>query len=99
MKLVSMKTGDHYAASLEMDNPYGYGLRLCLNPEQCKALGLTEPLKAGSKVNLTAVAVVMEATEEVDKPEGGETEARMSLQVTDLGLQQASGFYPNSNHN
>jgi len=86
MALVSMKTGnDDYVDS--GPNPYGYGLCIRLNDEQCAALGITEPLKAGSVVMLTAHAFVASATQSVegDSDDAG-PDVCMELQITDLSL-------------
>jgi len=100
--MASMKTD---AAPEEVaSNPYGYGLCIRLNDDQCEALGITAPLPAGSKVTLSALAFVKEAVQSVedDKDDSG-TDVRMELQITDLEVTPARGqidakaMYPNSN--
>ena len=61
MALVSMKTDDGMAEAMA-PSPYGYGLCLHLNDDQCEALGIKQPLAAGAVVMLMARAYVKEAT-------------------------------------
>lgn len=91
MALVSMKTdGGNHGCCIE-DNPYGYGLQIRLDENQCRALGITEPLRAGSIVTVSALSFVTEAAEYFK--EGGEkTESKvmLCLQITDLELGSPS---------
>lgn len=94
MALVSMKTGNEDNEYAEIsENPYGYGLCLRLNPEQCKALGIDTPPKAGTAMMLMAKSIVARSTEEADIEEEGEapeTEVYLELQITDLEVRAAS---------
>lgn len=90
MALVSMKSDE----SSEMEykpNPYGYGLTLHLNDDQCEALGIKEPLRAGSQVSIKAIAYVANITESVEQ-DGDDTgnDVSMCLQITDLELTPAT---------
>lgn len=101
MALVSMKTGDGMAEMPE-PSPYGYGLCIHLNDDQCEALGITQPLQAGAVVMLSARAFVKEATATADEVGEGEApDVRMALQITDLELKPAPAgkFYENSDMN
>lgn len=68
-------------------NPYGWGTQIRLNEDQCKALGLTEPLRAGTRVTIIASAFIKESTETVDD-EGQEKESDvcMTVQITDMEM-------------
>lgn len=96
MNLVSMKTDDNGMDACA-PNPYGYGLTLCLNDDQCEALGIKAPLRAGTVVNIQARAVVTRSTESVEA-DGDDTgnDVSLELQVTDLGLAAASSMYDKS---
>jgi hypothetical protein len=91
MKLVSMKREKPYVNTMASPNPYGYGLCLSLNSEQCEALGIASPPPAGTVVSVQAIAVVQSVTESVDddaeeKGEGGSNDVSLSLQITDMGV-------------
>lgn len=87
MDLVSMKTDDSGMADCA-PNPYGYGLCLRLNDDQCEALGIKAPLAAGAVVTIQARAVVTEATArtEADGDDKG-PDISLELQVTDMALK------------
>lgn len=86
MAMVSMKTEESYPESYE-PNPYGCGLTLYLNDDQCEALGIKTPLAAGSVVQITALAFVKEATESVeDDGDDKGPDVCMTLQITDMEL-------------
>lgn len=91
MALVSMKTEANKLQEISQSE-YGYGLEIRLNEDQCKALGITAPMAAGSKVSIDALAFVKSATQTVgDDSDGKEPEVYMCLQITDLGLSSAGG--------
>jgi hypothetical protein len=73
-------------------NPYGYGLCICLDDDQCEALGFKAPLPAGSRVVLRGLAIVVEATQsvEMDGDDAG-PDVRMRLQITDLEVVPKGG--------
>lgn len=86
--MISMKTSEQVEMCLHDRNPYGYGTRICLDAEQCRALGITEPLPVGSHVAVEAKTVVVRGSEELEPTDkGGKPEVRVELQITDLGLQ------------
>lgn len=84
--LTSMKTDDTAPEPMP-SNPYGYGLSICLNDDQCEALGITTPPAAGSTVMITGRAFVKSATQSVED-DGDDTRAdvRLELQITDLAI-------------
>lgn len=89
MDLVSMKTDDAGGMSDACaPNPYGYGLCLRLNDDQCEALGIKAPLAAGSTVMVTARAVVTQATSrvEADGDDAG-PDISLELQITDMAIK------------
>lgn len=102
MALVSMKTDDAYGEQAT-PNPYGYGLRISLNDDQCEALGIKTPPAAGTKVTVTAAAFVCEATQRVEQ-DGDDSgpDVFLELQITDMELSAAAAqtdaraLYPNS---
>lgn len=87
MDLVSMKSDDSGMADCA-PNPYGYGLRLSLNDDQCEALGIKTPLAAGAVVTIQARAVVTRATQsmEADNDDKG-PDVSLELQITDMALK------------
>lgn len=87
MKLTSMATPEPDYLCCPESNKYGYGLTLYINEEQCEALGITKPLRAGQVVRIDALAYVASATSsvEADGDDAG-PDVSMRLQITDLGL-------------
>lgn len=84
MPMVSLKTSEDISECCR-PSPYGWGTQLNLNEDQCEALGIKEPLRAGQKVLIQAIAYVQSSTERAE--EGGEeTDVCMCLQVTDMEL-------------
>lgn len=102
MALVSMKTDEGMGMEAPEQSPYGYGLCLHLSDDQCEALGIKQPLAAGSVVMIAARAYVKEATASA-KEDGDDKgpDVRMTLQVTDMELkpQTGGGFYDKSEMN
>ncbi|CAB5162313.1 hypothetical protein UFOVP152_19 [uncultured Caudovirales phage] len=88
MKLVSMATEADDYPEVSSPSKYGYGLMLRLDEDQCEALGITEALRAGTKVTLQAIGLVTSATESVES-DGDDTgpDVCLSIQITDLGVQ------------
>lgn len=78
-------------------NPYGYGLCISLNEEQVEALGLNKnPPAAGSKVGITAIAVVRRVSQEADpaseQAEGepaGDVDVCLEFQITDMEIKSS----------
>ena len=93
MALTSMKTSEENdAPEAVRSNPYGYGLEIRLNEDQCEALGITTPPTPGSKVMIKAATIVVEVrqTVEVDGDDTGPN-TYMCLQITDLELGASEG--------
>ena len=93
MALVSMKTSeDNDAPEAVRSNPYGYGLEIRLNEDQCDALGITTPPTPGSKVMIKAQTIVVEVRQTVEA-DGDDTgpDTYMCLQITDLELGASEG--------
>jgi hypothetical protein len=87
MNLVNMKVDDS-AGDMPMQSNYGYGLCLCLDDDQCEALGITNALPAGTIVMIQAKAIVKSATESVEQ-DGDDTgnDVRLEVQITDMALE------------
>lgn len=91
MALVSMKTEGEMSPEIHRSE-YGYGTEIRLNEDQCKALGITKPLEAGTKVSIEAVAFVKSATQSIgDDADDTAPEVYMCLQITDLGIKPMAG--------
>jgi hypothetical protein len=90
-KIVSMKNEESDDMPTYCGSKYGYGLTLALDEEQCKKLGISKALRAGTMVTITAKAVVTSSTEQLDRDtdEKSGTEIRLSLQITDMGMNMA----------
>lgn len=90
MAMVSMKTDDSGCVPCE-PNPYGYGLLIRLNDDQCEALGITAPPAAGTRVGLRAVAYVATATQSVEQDgDDAGPDVFLELQITDLEIGPAA---------
>ena len=93
MNLVSMKREPNEAAEAAItgDNPYGYGLVLRLDDDQCEALGIKSPPAPGAvymvhaRAFVQSVAIEAEETSEV-AAEGNKPDVTMSLQITDMSI-------------
>jgi hypothetical protein len=96
MKMVSMKGDDDDALSYDYSSPnFGYGLSICLNEDQCEALGITK-MRAGTKVMLQASGIVTRTSESVsDEPDEKGNDLSLTVQITDLGLT-AQGLAKNA---
>lgn len=79
MRLPPEPGAQMYPTMAEDRDEYGYGMRLCFQPPQMGALGMTEPPKVGETVMVQARAFV----KSVSMDEGG---MRMELQVTDAAV-------------
>ena len=89
MKLVSMARGaddgDYPTCS---SSKFGWGLSINLNEDQCEALGITKAMRAGTKVGLQAIGIVVSATESVERDgDDAGPDISLSIQITDLGVQ------------
>jgi hypothetical protein len=85
--MVSMKCETDDSTQEYKPNPYGYGLEIRLNEDQCEALGITTPPTPGTKVIIKAATLVTEVrqTMEADVDDTG-PDIYMCLQITDLEL-------------
>lgn len=88
MKMVSLKSDDAGMSPTEMT--YGYGTRICLNDDQCEALGFKQPPKAGTVVMVQALATIVRSTGSVEM-DGDDTgnDVSMELQLTDMSISPA----------
>lgn len=95
MAMVSMETDESFDSP--QSGKYGYGLTLHLNDDQCEALGIKQPLRAGAKVSIKAAACVMNVTESVED-DGDDTgnDVSMCLQITDMELMNTGQEDPAS---
>lgn len=89
MALVSMKMSREEAKEISqpsmMDAPeYPYGLCLDLDDDALEKLGITVLPKVGTEMLINA-KVVVKSVSSYDT-QGGEAEARVSLQVTDMEI-------------
>ncbi len=89
MTLASMKIDPReYEGCSPSNSQYGYGTCISLTDDQCKALGITNALPAGTIVAIEAQGIVESVTECVDKDsESKAPEIRMSVQITDMYLE------------
>ena len=93
MKMLSMKKDcdDMGEAAYCMSAKYGYGLTLHLDEDQCESLGISKALKAGTQVTLQAIAIVISATESLERDGDDKgTDVSICLQITDMGLTTGS---------
>lgn len=86
MKLSKSESSETMPVEAKQDSPaYPYGLRLELNDETMKKLGLEELPEVGETMALTA-KVVVERVSQNDTKEGKRQD--MSLQITDMELSE-----------
>jgi len=85
MKLSEMEKKEEAQDSVLERPNYPYGLRLHIDSETYKKLGLGE-CKIGEKLNVKGVGMVMSVSAEEVK--GDEKEMSMSLQIVDLELSK-----------
>ncbi len=93
MKLISMKKDgdDRGDVAYCMPAKYSYGLTLQLDEDQCESLGISNALKAGTQVTLQAIAIVISATESLERDGDDKgTDVSICLQITDMGLTTGS---------
>jgi hypothetical protein len=95
MKQVSMKLAPPEPTSAEKMYPsmacgpdstpeYPYGLRICLQEEQLKALGLTELPETGTTVTISAKGEVSSTSAYDDQNRG--VQRTLEIQLVSLGL-------------
>lgn len=86
MNLVSMKVDTEECKPCPTE-AYGYGLRICLNDDQCEALGIKGPISAGTVMQVQALVTVVRCTEttELDGDDTG-NDIALDLQITDMAI-------------
>lgn len=90
MNLVNMKSDDADCMPCP-PSAYPYGLRICLNDDQCEALGIKGPISAGTQLQVQALVTVVRCTESTEA-DGDDTgnDISMDLQITDMAIGPAS---------
>jgi hypothetical protein len=87
MALVNMKSSKEREMNSEMEHPeYPYGLTINLEDDSMRKLGITTTPKVGTEMMVTAKCVVKSVSS--SQHEGNETESRLCLQITDMGVGQ-----------
>ena len=87
MALVSLKQEEDMRPTYMVDSVYGYGTSICLNGEQCEALGITKML-AGQPVSIRANGIVTRASEELESStDSGGKDISISIQLTDIEVK------------
>lgn len=82
---MSKEEAKEYSQPTELDAPqYPYGLCIDLNDDSLEKLGLTQLPTVGSEMMIQAKVVVTSVSS--NQTQGGEAEARASLQITDMEL-------------
>lgn len=85
---MSKEEAKEYTEPQPSDAPqYPYGLSIDLDDDSLEKLGITELPKVGAEMMITA-RVVVTSTSSYDT-QGGEPEARVCLQITDMELAGA----------
>lgn len=92
MQLVNMKMDPKeaeeesglLAAQVDQAPAYPYGLTISLCDESLQKLGITTPPAVGSAVMITARATITSMS--ADQLQGGQTEQRLGLQITDMAM-------------
>lgn len=103
--MASMELSPEDSMDEGMEAPEPYRPRwavssLYLSDEALQALGIAEPMKPGTMVQVTGMAKVMSA--ELREDQQGESENCMSIQLVELELapakkpMNAAAMYPNS---
>ncbi len=95
MKVVNMKTGTESVegenGQVETRDDYPWGLRLSLDGDALKKLGIELP-KVGDLMALGGMAKVVGVS--TRESEGGESHSHVDLQITDLGLEASNATPP-----
>ncbi len=90
MKLVSMKrskaemTKDDSSALSDEQPDFPWGLRITLNDEQIKALGIKALPAVGAKCAIEATGMIQSVSDE--SVDGGESNQRIEIQLTDMAI-------------
>lgn len=103
--MISMKMSANEAKEQTQPVPadapeYPYGLSISLDEEAMAKLGITEMPKVGTKLQIRALTVVCGTSQY--STQGGEDESNLSLQITDMELDDpdlstAQRLYPGMN--
>src|SRR5665811_1913592 len=103
MSMVNMRQENSDACTPCPPEAYPYGLRICLNDDACEALGISGPIKAGTKLSVRAFTTVVMSREELDLAPDAEDVATkeksdiyLDLQITDMEIAAPNSLYPNS---
>lgn len=101
--MVNMKRDDSAMCEPCPPEAYPYGLRICLNDDDCEKLGILGPVKAGTKLSVRAITTVVRCSEEIDLAPDAEDVATkeksdiyLDLQITDMEIAAPNSIYPNS---
>ncbi len=97
MSMVNMKRDNDAACEPCPPEIYPYGLRICLNDNDCEKLGIVGPIRAGTQLSVRAFVTVVMCREE-QPPEDSQTqnEIYLDLQITDMEIAAPNSLYPNS---
>ena len=68
-------------------NMFGYGTEICLNGEQCEAMGLTR-IAAGQTVTIRATGIVTRSTEQLEaEMDSGGKDLYLTIQLTEADVK------------
>lgn len=95
MNVVNMKSGTESVegedGKVETRDDYPWGMRISLNSEQLKKLGVPVPA-VGSMLQIGGLVKVLSVSTRED--EGEEARSHIDLQITDLGMQSSDSPAP-----
>ena len=101
--MVNMKRENDAVCEPCPPEAYPYGLRICLNDDDCEKLGILGAIKAGTVLSVRAVTTVVRCSEEIDLAPDAEDVATkeksdiyLDLQITDMEIAAPNSLYPNS---
>lgn len=84
MKISEMEKKENEVVSVLDSSSYPYGLRIYLDPDSVKKLGLKDP-QVGDKMSLVGIVEIMSVNAEVIK--GDEKELSVGLQIKEMDLE------------
>ena len=88
MKIVNMKSDTDDSVSEYKPPTYPGSLCLYLDEDQCEALGISKALTPGTQLTLSALALVVSATESLERDgDDAGNDVSLSIQITDLGIE------------
>ncbi|MCK0554658.1 hypothetical protein KFO32_16580 [Pantoea ananatis] len=95
MKVVNMKTGTESVegenGQTETRDEYPWGLRITLNSDALKKLGIDLP-KVGDMMALGGLAKVVGVS--VRESENSDSHSQVDLQITDMGIEKSDATPP-----